>query len=439
MNIPSYLIRFLKQFPVISIDTGKGSPVSILHNKNSPSTSILAAIKDGVEYESQELWGISHFIEHILFRGTENIPTLYQLSRRMEGIGGMISAYSTRDMTAFWIKTFPGYEVESFQVLEELLARPALDPKFIEKEKAIIHQERLREINNPGFYNSLVIESLLLEPNPISRHPVGDDRIIEAMEPEMLRNYLKGVYHRDNIFMGIAGNISNDLIPFLDRFLDSLPTGQKREPAKFILESSGEGPVYHLPSHHQSQVFLSLGWKFPVMSEEEVFAWRVLNSLLGAGYTSLFNVSLREQENITYLCSTGLNIYRDTGVFKLNMALDVKNVGKAIEKIDDIIHDVGKGMVADDIFREAVVKHASNLIFRMEDSLEVAKILGHTLLREGRAFNFANYLADLDKVTKEEIARLAAQFLKPDERKILLQTGSPEINRFFDKITPLKK
>lgn len=435
MYLSEQLMDFFKQYAITDRSSYFGMPISFLPLKESPTAGFLLAFKDGVAYEREAQWGISHFIEHILFRGTKKYPTLYELSRKVEGMGGRISAYSTRDMTAFWVKTLPGYEEDALDVLGELVLNPLLEEEFIEKEKEIIYQERQRELNNPSFLNSLMIEGILLSPDPISRHPVGDDRIIAGFDSETLRSHLKEAYHRNSVAMGIAGSLSPKLEELLKDFTALLPCGAAPQRANHLSEDPGPGPVYLLPSHHKSQVYLSMGWKWEINSEKDIFIWRVINSLLGSGYTSLFNKVLRERENITYLCTTGLNTYENTGIFKLNLALDIKNLNRALFVIQEVLDQLAHREVPQDVFKEAVVKHASHLIYRLEDPLETAKILAHNLLRENRAFSFIDYLTNLDNVTFKEASDKAAECLSSDKAKIFIQTGAEGIENHFSKVT----
>ncbi len=413
---------------------------SLAHIPQSSTQSFVISFKDGVAYEPAHLWGISHFIEHILFRGTEEIPTLYDISRKVEGIGGKISAYSMRDMVAFFLKVPPGYEERAFYILEQLILHPSLNPVFIAQEKAIIHQERQREINNPNFLNSLMVENILLFPSPISRHPVGDDKVIEKIDPRIIRDYMKTVYHRDNLHIAVAGNISDKIYDRLEKLTLSFPEGSDLKKADFLLEGDYTGAgVFHLQSHHKSQVFLSVGWKFRIESEHDLFGWKVLSSLLGAGYTGILNRVLREEENITYLCTAKLNYYDDVGIFKLSMSLADNNLKRAMECIEKIMQDIAEGKVDREIFNEAVIRHASSLLFRMEDSLEVAKILAHTLVKKNRTFSFKDYYHNLENISFESICRLAGRHLGSDNRVVFLQTGSEAVDQYFDNVFKLQK
>ncbi|MBI5242126.1 MAG: insulinase family protein, partial [Elusimicrobia bacterium] len=141
MSLPPLLKGTAGRFPVRRQSIGR-VPVAIIKNPAAPSASVAFCFKDGVAYEPEDLWGAAHFLEHAVFRGTERHPALYDVSRSVERFGGRVSAYSTRDMTAFWVKTPPGHEDASLELLVELLARPALKAESIESERSIIRHEQ---------------------------------------------------------------------------------------------------------------------------------------------------------------------------------------------------------------------------------------------------------------------------------------------------------
>ena len=429
MNISPYLKNFSEKFKTEFVTIGN-TPAGILVNKNSPTTSIIFSFHGGVAYEPEDLWGISHFTEHILLRGTEKFPTLYDISRQVERIGGQISAYSTRDMTSFWIKTPPGYEEHALDLMVEVLTKSSLKEEFIQSERLIIQQERQREINNPSLYSSLMIESLLLLPHAVSRHPVGEDRVINEMNASTLGEYIKHVYHKDNMTVAAAGNLSDDFIKKLALAIEKFPSGERLKEADFTLESK-DAKTIHLPSHHKSQVHLSMGWKIPVKERLEGLTWRILRALLTSGYTSLLNHLLREKENITYLCSSLFNHYGGKGIFKINLALSDKNLKRAIELIDGFMEDLKGGKIPEELLFEAVLRHGTNVIFSLENSMEVAKIIGEHLTREDIKFSYHEYLTELEKINMSYVIALLKNHITESNKKILLLTGSDEVYTCF--------
>jgi predicted Zn-dependent peptidase len=431
MSLPPALKGTAGRFPVRHQTLG-GVPTAILKNPAAPTAGIVFAFKDGVAYESEELWGVAHLLEHMVFRGTEKHPSLYEVSRRAESVGGRVSAYSTRDAAAFWVKMPAGAEEEALGLLVELLTRPLLRPEHLESEKTVISQERRRELTNPGLVSSLLLENILLHPDPASRHPIGTEEGVARLDCACLREHLGRAYHRGAMAVSAAGNLSAGFERALAKALEAFPRGPARKRASFKLSGGfPDVPTHILPSHHKNQVHLSVGWRFPVTDEEERSTWQALNTLLGAGYTSLLNVLLREKEALTYLCTTKLVFHGGEGVFKINLALDDKDLARVLPLIDGLLGEVKERKISETLFSEAVVRHAAGLVFQLEDSVESARVLGHSLLRGDETFTFMKALEGLERVDFARAAELAGTHLQDRNRKIVLQTGSPEARRVF--------
>lgn len=438
MTLPEGLLAFAGAHPVKATHVRGQVPLVHRRDPGAPTATLLFCMRAGVRYESADHWGASHFLEHILMRGTDRYATLYDITRRIEGIGGQTSAYSTRDLAAYWVKLPPGQEAVGLDILTQVLFHPTIRAEFIDAERAIIRQERQRERTNPSAFTSQAVESLLLLPGPISRHPVGEDAELARMTPDFVRSFLQESYHRSNLVVAAAGNLAPDLEALVDAALADVPDGPPAVPAEFSLDSRlvGQKVVVH-PSAHREQVFVALGWRFPVASRKDLITWRVVNTLLGSGYTSLFNQSLRENESLTYVCSTALNSYAGTGIFKMHMALADRDLERALDRVESIVDDVAKGRVARDIFHEAAVRHAAGVIFRCEDSLEVARLLGHSLARDDEVFHLDAYIREVQAVTMEEASALVKEHLVPSERRLLLHTGSPRVQQCYPDAVPL--
>lgn len=439
--LPNSFTNFAELREPAVLKTKYDVPFVVSSDPRSPATTIMAVIRAGVRYESQEDWGASHFLEHLLMRGTQQYPTLYELTRSLESLGGQTSAYSTRDLTAFWVKVPGGCEKCGFDVLSELLLQPALNPEHIEAERRIIDHERRRELANGATFASNTLESLLLAPNPMSRHPIGTDEGLNRMDRHYLRGCLDRWYHRGNMCLSAFGNLDTaSLINLTDDFLSKVPNGAATMPANFLAESNAhkDGTVLYKASANKEQVFLALGWRFPILTHRELVTWRVINTLLGAGYTSLLNQELREKNSLTYLCTTAMNAYDGMGIFKLHMAMRAEDLAKALAMVDQIIASLSDGKIAADLFSEAAMRHAANLVYRSESALETVRLLGHSMARDGELFSWRRYLKDVEEVKPEEAAQLAAKYLSPQQRLTFVYSGAEGLKQVFPEMTTIE-
>lgn len=437
MALPASFFDFAQRCPVECVPVGAAAtgslPLVYRLDPSAPSLAVAFCIRAGVAYESPADWGASHFLEHILMRGTEKYPSLYDLARQVEGLGGQNSAYSTRDLAVYWVKLPPGQDRLAVDILTQILFHPVIKQKYIDAERLIVAQERQRERTNPSAYTSLAMEGLLLEPSPISRHPVGEDAFLEGLTPGYLYNFLGQYYHRDNLSVAAAGCLSSNFVELLGEALRPIRGGNQAVEAEFEVPAhlDAQHSVARRVSPHKQQVFVALGWRVPIVNRQELITWRVINTLLGSGYTSLLNQRLRERESLTYVCQTSFNAYGDYGVLKLHMALVDRDLPKAIEQVEEIIAEVAELKVSPIIFAEAKVRHAAGLVFRHENPFEIVRLLGHTYAREGQVFSLVDYLQQTAQVELENAANLAKQYLSPSQRFLLLYSGSPMVPQLY--------
>ena len=361
------LMGLAARYPV-ERSNARGVPVSVLRTPSSPSLCLLVSFQDGVAYESEADWGVSHLLEHLVFRGTSRYPTLYDISRRVEGGGGRISAFSTRERTSFYVKAVAGQEELCMEMLSELLLKPSLDESSFPSELAVIEQERRREEGNLPLTASQLSESLALAPDPICRHPIGWVPLLKSLREGALREHLRSAYHTGGMSVAWAGALRPDLRALTESFVSSFPSGPARRRAAFPVHPPGCGAEAVVVPRGRGQAHLSLAWPFPVPDRRTQTAWRALNTLLGAGYSSLLNWTLREKHALTYICVTRLSFYGEKGVFRVNLSLAPGDIPEAIELIDSVI----RSPVSADILREALARNAANQLMRLEDPLEAA-------------------------------------------------------------------
>ncbi|MGM9999273.1 MAG: M16 family metallopeptidase [Candidatus Bruticola sp.] len=434
MKLPTSFKEFAVRRKAQSFNFSNSSKCVVCHNDGSPFAYILAAVRAGVRYEDKQDWGASHFLEHVVMRGTEKFSALRELSRCAEGIGGQISAYSTRDLTAYWVRVPGGLEEIGFDLLEQVLFKPLLEQHSIESEREIIIHERQRELANYGPYVAHAVESLLLAPNPMSRHPVGDDSCLAKMDSAYMRSFLHRFYNKGNICIVGSGNLGNNFAELVEKFWERAPQGRAVRPANFLIEHPyADGSVIVKSSGPKEQAFVSMGWRFPVLSYNDLLTWRVVNTLFGAGYSSLLNLELREKNSLTYVCRTAVNVYDGMGVFKLYLAAHVQELPKVLQIVENIIADFASGTVSKVVFDEAVMRHAAGLVSTWSTPLEAARLLGHSLSRDGEIFDIEAYLEELERVSELRAAELVKKWLSPADRLVFMSGSAEELKTLFPR------
>lgn len=385
--------------------------------------SILISFKDGVAFEEESEWGISHLIEHLHFQGTPRHPSLTAMTGVIEEEGGKISAFSTRDCTSYFAKV-PDWGMEkAFQILAEILLNQHFDPETVASEKSIVLHELAKEKANYSFYNSVQLECMTLSPLPISRYPIGTRDAVSHLTAESIESYKKKSYVSGNCFVTVVGAFRERRAHReISALLDSLPDGTARNPRRDSLTEKAQ-KIALLEYPAMAQVNVAAGWGIKDDRFPDWIPWNLLNTLLGVGFGALLYRTLREEHRLTYLVSTALRIYLSGGVFKVTLDVKPEDVGHAIDLIGEVIAMVRNRRIDEGDLLRAKTRMWGNMVLRKEDTLEYARFLNRLIMTECDPRSLQEIKELIFKVSADELAELAERFLS-DEARLISLAGS---------------
>jgi predicted Zn-dependent peptidase len=413
------------------MDYSEAGGVRILasRRKDMNSLAILVTFRDGVAYENEQEWGISHFLEHLHLLGTPEYPSLTAISGELECQGGQISAFSTRDSTNYWVRIpSPGLG-SAFSVLSSVLRNSDFDPAVVESEKAIIMKEMEREKSNFRLYNALNLESSLLSPFRIRRYPLGSLDSVSSFTGDLLTRYAGEVYGRRNCSMAICGAFQEKALrAHIGRFVESLPEGRER---LFSPPGSAggcsDGALMEIEYGSLSQITMATGWTIGDDMKEKWLTFSLLNTLLGVGFSCLLYRILRERHRLTYLVTTQLTAYSADvgGAFRITLDVDPSKAGEALALIKETVRAVREGHIGKDDFSRARAQLWGSMVLRMDDAMEHARFLSRRMVQRCGPLTMAGIREELFALTAEDLAHCAARYCGEDTMKISL-AGSRE-------------
>jgi predicted Zn-dependent peptidase len=410
-----------KEGHLVEIAGREGSRVLAMRRRDLNSLAIIVTFRDGVAYESEEEWGISHFLEHLHLLGTPEYPSLTAISRELECQGGQISAFSTRDSTNYWVK-IPSWGGEpAFRVLSSVLSNSNFDSPSIESERTIIFKEMDRERSNFRLYNSLNLESALLS-FPIGRYPLGSRDSVNSFSSDFLRRYAAEVYGRRNCSIAVCGAFEEKALKAcIERFYHSLPEGRERHlspPGKS--DGYGTGEILEMEYPTLSMVNMVLGWVIDEDMKEQWLPLSLLNTLLGVGFSCLLYQVLREQHHLTYLVSTQLTAYSagSGGTFRITLDIEPARAGEALVLIGEVIAGIGEGRITERDLSRSRAQLWGNLVLRMDDPMEQARFLSRRILQNSGPLSLAGMKEEIFGVSGRDLALLAGRYFMEEKMKI---------------------
>lgn len=362
----------------------------------------------GSRFEDEEENGISHFLEHMLFKGTEKRPTAREIAEAIEGVGGAINATTGRELTTYWVKVPQGHLALAIDVLVDMLQRSKLEEEEIEKERRVIIEEINMMLDLPGDWVHLLLNQLVWPGHPLGRDVTGTKESVTKIDRERMFRYLARHYHPADTVISVAGGIEHqEVVGELSSALETWP-GKERE-AYLPVEEAQREPRVCLGYRETEQAHLALSLQGIPRSHPDRFNLQLLNTVLGQGMSSRLFLEVREKRGLTYSISSYVNYLYDTGSIGVSAGVDPRRIEAALEAILGELDRLRREPVPAEELKKAQEFMKGRLLLQMEDSLAVVSWLGRQEILEDRVLTIDEVLAAVDAVTAEDIQRVASE------------------------------
>ncbi|BCR03492.1 peptidase M16 [Desulfuromonas versatilis] len=296
------------------------------------SAEMACFVNVGGRNEPADLAGISHFLEHIVFRGTREYPSSFQLERAFEAIGGSVNASTDAENTCFHSRLHPGHLGEGAQLFASMLMRPLFSN--VDLERKIILEEALEDFNERGEEISPdnLTARLLWPEHPLSQPTIGTRETIARIGSEQLRAHQQRYYTPGNTVIAVAGRIHREaVLQAVQNAFDSWQGGAPPAP-RLVSEQPPATPAISWVKDSDSQVNLQLAFRVPGRGDRRCVPLRVLRWVLSWGGTSRLMLRLRENLGLTYNVEANLSLFADCGCFTVDMAVAPENLVRAVEE-----------------------------------------------------------------------------------------------------------
>lgn len=360
-------------------------------------------VKAGAADETDDVSGVSHFIEHMMFKGTEN-RTAKEIASDVDKIGGMFNAFTGKEATCYYIKTLSSNIYKGGEILLDMLLNSKFDPEEMEKERHVIFEEikMVKDTPDDDVYDT--ISELVSSGNPLGRNILGTPESLSAIDRDKMVSYFNDKYARDSIVIAVAGNFDEDKI--IDMFENRLMTLREHKvtetPILLPYKQSFDVKVRDIEQTHICLAVPSVS-----LADERYYSFVLLNSIFGGSMSSRLFQNIREEKGLAYsVCS--MNVFSSYwGFFSIY-------AGVAHEKVEDTIEAIKfeldllktKGVTAEELaMAKEQVKSA--YIFGLENINSRMFSLGKNELLLGRVFSADEVLSGFDKVDLDDILKAA--------------------------------
>jgi len=380
------------------------------------SVSICIFIGVGSRYETERQAGVSHFIEHLMFKGTPRRTTAKEISMAIEGVGGIINAGTDKELTVYWCKTAQPHFSLALDVLSDILLHSKFNPDDIESERRVIIEEIHMEKDSPSQLVNLLIDELLWPGHPLGRDIAGDGDSVAGISRKMMLDYLGHQYLPSNTVVSIAGALKHrEMVDTVNQALGGWTDRQPRPGYKAYRERPF--PRLNVESKDTEQAHLCLGLNGLPLLHPQRFVLDLLNVILGEGMSSRLFTEIRDRLGLAYSIHSYVDHFLDTGAITVYAGVEPKNLPVAIKAILEQLSQL-KEAVPEAELRKAKELAKGRLLLRMEDSRNVAGWMGGQEILTGRILSVDQVTSILDAITTEELRQLAQELLVASQLRL---------------------
>jgi predicted Zn-dependent peptidase len=377
------------------------------------SASILCYVGAGSRYESDELAGIAHMIEHMVFKGTERYPTAPAIAEAIESVGGSLDAETGKESTIYSIKVLSRHFDLAMDLLSDVLRRPRFDPEELEKERRVIIEELAMYRDDPQGWVGVLGDDEFWPSMPLGREVAGTRETVEAMSLASARAFHAAHYMPNNLVLSIVSDLEHEqVVEAVERLFGDWTPGEVPQWTS-CLPPPGP-PRVRLDTRDTEQTSLLLLTLGLARSDPDHYALVLLNAVLGDGMSSRLFEEVRERLGLAYDVGSSATSYHDTGSFSIFVGVEPRRVSDALVAVLAELRRLRDGPVAEEELTRAREYTKGRLALGLEDTFSVAAWYGGQEALMGRIEELDNVFAKLDAVTVEDIQRVAKHIFREE-------------------------
>lgn len=374
------------------------------------SVSVGIWVGCGSRRETLEQNGISHFIEHMLFKGTTS-RSAEDIARSVDSIGGNLDAFTAKELVCFNTKVLDQHLSQAFDVLADLVLHPLFRPEDIEKEKGVILEEIKMEEDSPDYLVHEIFSANFWKDHPLGKPILGTPQSVRRFDDTMVRDFYKSAYAPGNVVVTAAGNLTHERLTSLVReHFNELPPGGGPSPDP---APSTHARIALRNKKSLEQVHLCLGVPSYPLPHSERFACYILNTLLGGGMSSRLFQNIRERQGLAYAVFSELNPYRDTGCLSIYAGTSQESARKVVTSITREFRNLKEQPVSDEELRRAKDHLKGSLMLGLESTASRMSNLARQEMYFGRFFTLDELVESIEAVTADGVQRIADTFFDP--------------------------
>lgn len=383
------------------------------------SVAVGVWVETGSRYEIDGREGMSHLIEHLVFKGTAS-RSAEEIARTMDSVGGQMDAFTTKEHTCFYVQVLDEHLPLAVDLLTDILLHPAFNAEELEREKSVVFQEIKMVEDTPDDLIHDLFASQMWEGHPLGRPILGTRDTVTAADSETVRSHFGEQYVPPRLIIAVAGNVTHEQVVALFR---AGFEGFDRPAAETADSTPTARPGVRIVHKDLEQVHLVMGFPGLRHSAPERYAMFLLNDLIGGSMSSRLFQEVRERQGLVYSIHSGVQAFRDTGTFYVYAASDVPNFSKVLKSTLKELRTIKKDGVTAEELRRAKDHLRGSLMLSLESTSSRMNRLAKHEMHLGTFLTLDDMLGAIEGVRHEEVQALVGELL--DEDRLVLTTYGP--------------
>ncbi|MFH0749826.1 MAG: pitrilysin family protein, partial [Candidatus Gottesmanbacteria bacterium] len=391
----------------------------------------------GSRYETPQINGISHLLEHMVFKGTKKYPTTDDVNF-IERLGGLQNAYTDIDVTCFHNKVLGEDWQAGLEINKELALYPRLEERHVEKERDVILEEMKKYEDEPAAKVGETFHTMLYPNTKLGMRIIGEEKALRDSTATTLRTYHDAWYQPERMVVVLAGKIDAQMIErgkdvaaswfgslpaTKTGIMETVPDGQQTPRTAFVTKKDAK------------QAHITLGLRIFNRSSEDRFSWNVFNLLFGVSFTSRLFKEIREKKGLCYTIRSSPDTFDDVGYWSIYAGVATEKVSEATAGIMRELQKVRKEGVTTDEVTIAIKRLKTMLAFRAEDPEFATEWYGRQELYHLPILSLSEYVARIETVTKDEIDALVRKYIIPETLNLAVVWNRPEDKSLVELLT----
>jgi len=390
------------------------------------SVTLMVGVGAGSRYETRQINGLAHFLEHMAFKGTKKRPTTEKIASEIEAVGGVFNAFTDKEFTGYWVKLPVRHLPLACDILSDMLTNSLLKQEEIERERGVIIEEINMREDVPMTKVAVEFERLLYGDNPMGWDIAGEKETVAKIRREDFLDYMRQLYFAKNMVVVVAGGIKltrlTELAKLIENYFGSLQKVGKNitKPVSIEAGAGQSQPRLKLIFKKTEQAHFCLGVPGYNLSHPRRWALNVLAAILGGGMSSRLFSEIRERRGLAYYVGSEGYFYTDSGYLLNRAGVKLNKIREAIKIVLDQMQKLTEKKVSFKELTKAKEMLKGNLILGLEDSHYVAERYAYQLILENKIRTPAKTIALIDKVTAEEVQQVARDLFRRQKINLII-------------------